>query len=162
LGTFPPELLSMLENAGVQLQRGATLSGPIETGRFDLVIEDRDGWSGEATHLPRASFLSERGRWVVVLKGAPAIGARGWWVHRQLRRRGLMNVESYYAHAALWSPVILVPLDRREPFDYFLRLSISGSSVRRWLILSVFKILVRLRLHAGLLPNCIIVARRAS
>lgn len=160
MGSVPAELLIMLEEAGVQMQRSVTLSGPIQTGRFDLILEERAGWGAGALRPDQALFLSERGRWVVALKGAPVIGARGWWVRRQLHHRGLKRLESYYAHAALWSPVVLVPLDRREPFDYFLRLTISGGSLRRWLILSVFQVLIRLRVHAGFLPNCIVVARR--
>ena len=160
LGNLPAELLRMLEEAGVQMQRGVTRSGPMGTGRFDLILEERAGWTGEAARRDQASFLSERGRWVVALKGAPTVGARPWFVRRQLQRRGLHKVESYYAHATLWSPVVLVPLDRREPFDYFLRLTISGSTLRRWFLLSLFQVLIRLRIHAGFLPNCIVVARR--
>ncbi|HEU5182754.1 MAG TPA: hypothetical protein VFW45_18345 [Candidatus Polarisedimenticolia bacterium] len=160
IGNVPADLLRMLGEAGVQMQRGETMSGPVQTGRFDLILEERPGWKANALRPDQASFLSERGRWVVALKGSPAIGVRGWWVRRQMRRRGLGKVESYYAHSALWSPVVLVPLDQREPFDYFLRLTISGGSLRRWLILTVFQVLVHLRIHAGFLPNCIVVARR--
>ncbi len=162
IGKIPAEMLRMLQEAGVQVQRRETLSGPIQTGRFDLILEERAGWKARALRPDQNLFLSEQGRWVVALKGSPAVGARGWWVRRQMRRRGLERVEWYYAHSALWSPVVLVPLDRREPFDYFLRLTISGGSLRRWLILTVFQVLVRLRVHAGFLPNCIIVARRTQ
>ena len=48
-----------------------------------------------------------------------------------------------------------------EPFDFFLRLTVGGSSVRRAAILAAFQVLRGVGIHREFLPNCIVVARRS-
>jgi hypothetical protein len=89
------------------------------------------------------------------------VGVRGDWVLSQIRRQGFGKVETFYAHATLWSPQFLVPLERIEPFEFFLRLTVRGRALRRRAILSAYQLFGRLGVHREFLPNCIVVARRS-
>jgi hypothetical protein len=53
-----------------------------------------------------------------------------------------------------------VPLQRPEPFDYFLRLAVGVRDFRRRLLVGVIRMLRRVGLHREFLPNLIVVARR--
>jgi hypothetical protein len=155
------DLFRSLREAGVQFEREAGpgwLSGAAD---LDLVLEDRT--SGRRPDRPDhiRSRLAPGGRWVVVLEKKRWIGLSGLRVLRRARREGFKTVESFFAYPALRSPRILVPLDRLEPFRYFLSLAVGVHGPRQRLLGLVARCLHAARLHRIFLPNLIVVARNA-
>jgi hypothetical protein len=159
LGKLDPELFRLLKDCSVRVERQLPAL-PTESGVFDLILEERQGWRSGLRGESVSSLLATGGRWITVVHGRPFVGIRGSWMLARLRRQGFGPIETFYAHANLWSPQFLVPLERLEPFEFFLRLAVGGRATRRRAILSVYQLFGRLGIHRGFLPNCIMVARR--
>jgi len=161
LGSPGVEVLRLLKSCNVQVER--TLSTPRAVGSrgFDFIIEELHGWRSELEPLDASSLLGEEGRWIFTLQGGRLMGLRSRWILQRMRRRGFAVVERYYAHPTLWTPEVLVPLERLEPFDFFMRLTVGGGTARRYAILALSRVLCRLGLYRDFLPNCIVVARRS-
>jgi len=160
LGEPGKSLLHLLQEFGVRVER-AIPSPRNVNGGFDFILEERTGWGSSLKRKNVASLLAPKGRWIIALHGSRAVGFRSRWVLHGLRGSGFRNVETFYAHDSLWTPQILVPLERPEPFEFFLRLTVGGGGIRRRAILLAFQVLGHLGLHRGLLPNCIVIARRS-
>lgn len=161
LGEPGAELLKLLKASGVQVERGLSAPRAVGGRGFDFILEEIGGWSSRLHREKAAAMLTEDGRWIVALHGERAVGLKSRIILSQLRRQGFGIVDRYYAHASLWSPEVLVPLERDEPFDFFLRLIVGGGAMRRAAILAAFQVLRRLGIHREFLPNCIVVARRS-
>jgi hypothetical protein len=162
LGEPGVELLTLLKASGVQVERSLSTPRAVGGRGFDFILEEISGWGSRLHRDNAAALLTEDGRWILALHGKRAVGLRGRRILAQLRRQGFGIVERYYAHTSLWSPEVLVPLERDEPFDFFLRLTVGGSALRRASILAAFQVLRGAGIHRGFLPNCIVVARRSS
>jgi len=161
LGEPAAELLMLLKNSGVQVERGLSAPRAVGGRGFDFILEEVSGWSSRLHQASAAKLLSEDGRWIIALHGKRAVGLKSRRILSQLRRQGFGIVDRYYAHASLWSPEVLVPLERNEPFDFFLRLTVGGGALRRGAIFATFQVLRSLGIHREFLPNCIVVARRS-
>ena len=161
LGEPSAELLTLLRLSGVQVERGLSTPRVVGGRGFDFILEEIGGWSSRLHRDNTAALLTEEGRWIIALHGERVVGLKSRRILSQLRRQGFGIVDRYYAHASLWSPEVLVPLERNEPFDFFLRLTVGGGAIRRAVILAAFGVLRRLRIHREFLPNCIAVARRS-
>jgi hypothetical protein len=161
LGEPGAELFYLLQAGGVQIERGYSTPRAVGGRGCDLILEEISGWTSRLHRANTASLLSEEGRWIIALHGERLVGLRCRWIVSQLRRRGFAIIDRYYAHPSLWSPEILVPLERDEPFDFFLRLTVGGGAIRRSAILAAFEVFRRLGMHRDFLPNCIVVARRS-
>jgi hypothetical protein len=161
LGPLDSELFRLLQDSGVRVERDPPASRAEGDGVFDLILEERPGWGSRLRGASVPSLLTAGGRWITVVHGHPVVGIRGGWVRSQIRRQGFEQIETFYAHSMLWSPQFLVPLERLEPFEFFLRLTVGGRASRRRAILSAYQLFGRLRIHRGFLPNCIVVARRS-
>ena len=154
------DLFGPLQEAGVRIERRPARPEPLGTAAFDLVLEDRTDGRDPIRQGSIHALLSPGGRWVVAVEKKRWVGLAGWGVLRQARREGFETVETFYAHPSLRTPRILVPLDRPEPFLFFLRLAVGVRAPRQRLIALAARCLCALRLHRPLLPNLIIVARR--
>jgi len=161
LGEPGAELLVLLKARGVQVERGLSAPRGVGGRGFDFILEEIGGWSSRLHRANADNLLSEDGRWIIALHGKRAVGLKSRIILSQLRRQGFGMVDRYYAHTSLWSPEVLVPLERKEPFEFFLRLTVGGGAVRRSVILAAFKMFSSLGIHRELLPNCIVVARRS-
>ena len=161
LGEPGAELLVLLKARGVQVERGLSAPRGVGGRGFDFILEEIGGWGSRLHRTKAANLLSEDGRWIIALHGERAVGLKSRLILSQLRRQGFGVIDRYYAHPSLWSPEVLVPLERKEPFDFFLRLTVGGGAVRRAAILAAFRMLRSLGIHREFLPNCIVVARRA-
>jgi hypothetical protein len=161
LGEPGADLLLLLKARGVQVERGLSAPRGIGGRGFDFILEEIGGWSSRLHRANADNLLSDDGRWILALHGKRAVGLKSRIILAQLRRQGFGMVDRYYAHASLWSPEVLVPLERKEPFEFFLRLTVGGGAVRRAAILAAFKMFLSLGIHRELLPNCIVVARRS-
>jgi hypothetical protein len=161
LGEPGAELLTLLRSSGVQVERSLTTPRAVGGRGFDFILEEIGGWSSRLHRDNAAALLTEDGRWIIALHGERAVGLRSRRILSQLRRQGFGIVDRYYAHASLWSPEVLVPLERNEPFDFFLRLTVGGGAFRRATILALFQVLRGVGIHREFLPNCIVVARRS-
>jgi hypothetical protein len=155
------ELFRLLQDCSVRVERQLP-AVRTENGVFDLILEERQGWHSGLRSESVPALLAPGGRWITVVHGRPIVGIRGAWVLSRLRRQGFGSIETFYAHTHLWSPQFLVPLERLEPFEFFLRLAVGGRPTRRRAILSLYQLLGRLGIHRGFLPNCIMVARRSQ
>lgn len=160
LGESAPELFRLLRESGVLVERSLPSPRPVGGRGYDLILEARTGWRSSLDLENAAQLLAEEGRLIIALQGNRIVGPKGRWILRQLRRQGFKSFETFYAHASLWSPQVLVPLERHEPFEFFLRLTVGGPPFRRRFILTAYQLLGRLGIHRGFLPNCIVVARR--
>lgn len=160
LGKLDPELFRLLKDCSVHVERQLPAERT-ESGVFDLILEERQGWDSGLRSESVSSLLAVGGRWITVVHGRPFVGIRGAWVLARLRRQGFASIETFYAHTNLWSPQFLVPLERPEPFEFFLRLAVGGRAIRKRVILSAYQLFGRLGIHRGFLPNCIMVARRS-
>ncbi|MCI0657491.1 MAG: hypothetical protein L0170_10540 [Acidobacteria bacterium] len=162
LGEPGAELLTLLKASGVQVERSLSTPRAVGGRGFDFILEEISGWSSRLHRDNAAALLTEEGRWILALHGKRVVGLKGRRILSQLRRQGFGIVDRYYAHTSLWSPEVLVPLERNEPFDFFLRLTVGGGALRRAAILAAFRVLRGVGIHRGFLPNCIVVARRSS
>jgi len=161
LGEPGADLLMLLKASRVQVERGLSAPRGVGGRGFDFILEEIGGWSSRLHRANAANLLADDGRWIIALHGERAVGLKSRIVLSQLRRQGFGIVDRYYAHSSLWSPEVLVPLERNEPFDFFLRLTVGGGAVRRGAILAAFQVLRSLGIHREFLPNCIFVARRS-
>lgn len=161
LGDPGVEVLRLLKSCNVQVERSLSTPRVVGNGGFDFIVEELRGWRSQLEPFEAASLLGDDGRWIFTLEGSRLLGLRSRRILSRMRRRGFDMVERYYAHPTLWTPEVLVPLERREPFDFFLRLTVGGGAVRRYAILGFSRVLCRLGLHRDVLPNCIVVARRS-
>jgi hypothetical protein len=162
LGAGGLELFSSLRDEGVVLERVAALPRPGGGAGFDLILEDRTR-NGAAAGLGRIHpLLAPGGRFVVVLERKRWLGLSRRRVLRRVRREGFATVETFHAYPSLRAPRILVPLDRPEPFRYFLDLAAGVRAPRQRLLALAARCLCALRLHRALLPNLIVVARRSA
>jgi hypothetical protein len=160
LGEPGAELFSLLKESGVQIERSFSTPRAVGGRGFDLILEEISGWNSRLHRANTASLLSEEGRCIIALHGKRVVGLKCRWILFQLRRQGFGIIDRYYAHPSLWSPEVLVPLERSEPFDFFLRLTVGGGALRRSAILAAFQVFRRMGIHREFLPNCIVVARR--
>ena len=161
LGNPAQSLLFLLKDFGVQVDRSLPSAVSAGDRGFDFILEERTGWGSSLERKSVASLLAPNGRWIIALHGSRVVGFRRRWVLSGVRRWGFRRVETFYAHEALWAPQVLVPLERPQPFEFFLRLTVGGGRLRRRTILSAFQALEFLGLHRGFLPNCIMVARKS-
>lgn len=154
------DLFRSLREAGVQIDRRPGHQDSLGPADFDLVLEHRT--AGQAPVRPDRirSLLVPGGRWVVILEARRWVGLAWRLVMRRARKEGFHTIETFYAHPSLRSPRILVPLDRPEPFLYFLRLAVSVRGPRQRLLALGARFLCALGLHRSFLPNLIVVARR--
>ena len=162
LGEPSEEVLRLLGTSGVMVHRGLSAPRAVPSGGFDFILEEVSGWGSRIGEGEIPPLLSRKGRWIVALHSERAVGLRAMRVLSQLRRQGFSVTERYYAHASIWNPEVLVPLERQEPFDFFLRLTVGGGTARRKAILAAFQILQKMGIHREFLPNCIVVARRMN
>jgi len=162
LGEPAQEVFRLLQGSGVQVERGLSTPKGVGNGGFDFVLEELTGWGAQVGRGNFASLLSRRGRWIVALHSKKAVGLKVRRIVSQMRRQGFGITERYYAHGSIWNPEVLVPLERREPFDFFLRLTVGGGALRRRAILALFQGLGNVGILREFLPNCIIVARRLN
>jgi hypothetical protein len=162
LGEPSEEVIHLLVSSGVLVERGLSRPRAVPGGGFDFVLEEMRRGRSRIGQGEIAALLSRKGRWIVALHSPRVVGLKVRKVLSQFRKQGFGVTERYYAHASLWNPEVLVPLERQEPFDFFLRLTVGGSSMRRRSILAAFQALGRVGLHREFLPNCIVVARRAN
>ena len=154
------ELFESLSEAGVHMEWDPAVIRDRSEAPFDLVLEDRSQGSSSRRPGRIRPFLARGGRWVMVMQGRPFVGWLAWVALLQARRERFDTIETYYAHPSLRSPHILVPLDRPEPFLYFLRLAVGVHTVRQRLLTLGLRVLCILGFHREVLPNLIVVARR--
>jgi len=162
IGGDDSTLFAFLREAGVRIERRAEHPGPAAVADLDLVLEHRREGRTPVRPVRIRSFLAPGGRWVVALEGNGWIGLAGRRILRRAMREGFETIETYYAYPSLHSPRILVPLDRPEPFLYFLRLAVGVHAPRQRLLALGARCLCALRLHRMVLPNLIMVARRTK
>jgi len=155
-------LFSSLRQMGVRLESWNDQPEPAGTASFDLMLEDRTNGHPPARPERLRALLAPGGQWVVVLERRRWVGLAGREVLRRARREGFDTIETFYAYPSLRSPRILVPLDRPEPFLYFLRLAVGVRGPRQRLLALGARCLCALRLHRLFLPNLIVVARREA
>jgi hypothetical protein len=153
-------LFASLRQAGVGVERGGDPGAPATPADFDLVLEDRTNGRPPARPESVGTLLAPGGRWVVVFEKKRWVGLAGRRFLRRARLEGFEAIESFYVHPSLRSPRILVPLDRPEPFMYFLSLAVGVRGPRQRLLELGARCLCALRLHRIFLPNLIVVARR--
>jgi hypothetical protein len=160
LGEPAEEVLHLLGSSGVVVQHGLAKPRAVPGVGFDFVLEELSQGRSRISQGEIAALLSRRGRWIVALHAQRVLGLKARRILAQFHREGFAMTERYYAHSSLWNPEVLVPLERQEPFDFFLRLTVGGSPVRRKAIFAAFQALGRMGIHREFLPNCIVVARR--
>jgi len=153
-------LFSSLLQAGVLMDSCASQDVPAGAGGFDLMLEDRTNGHPPVRPERIRALLAPGGRWVVALEKRRWVGLAGRQILSRARREGFEAIETFYAYPSLRSPRILVPLDRPEPFLYFLRLAVGVRGPRQRLLALGARCLCALRLHRLFLPNLIVVARR--
>ena len=159
-GSNGSTLFSSLSQAGVLMESCASQGVPAGAAGFDLMLEDRTNGHPPVRPERIRALLAPGGQWVVVLERRRCVGLAGREVLRRARREGFETIETFYAYPSLRSPRILVPLDRPEPFLYFLHLAVGVRGPRQRLLALGARCLCALRLHRMFLPNLIVVARR--
>ena len=162
IGEAATDLIHLLEESGVEIAYSPSLANDLPAPPFELVLEQWRKGDHFRPDPPDPGLLAPGGRWIVVIHGGKWVGPRSRSTQRRLRRGGLGKIETFYVHPSLWAPQILVPLQRPEPFDYFLRLAVGVRDLRRRLLVGVIRMLRRVGLHRDFLPNLIVVARRES
>jgi hypothetical protein len=156
------ELFESLAQDGVRVEWDPPAPGVARGESFDLVLED---WSRRRNSWRRAkiaALLAPGGRWVVVMQGRPWVGWSARAALGRARREGFERIDSYYAHPSLLAPQILVPLDRPEPFRYFLSLIVDVRTLRHRMLVLGLQALWALGIQREALPNLIVVARRGK
>ncbi|HEV8337660.1 MAG TPA: hypothetical protein VGR67_14700 [Candidatus Polarisedimenticolia bacterium] len=156
------ELFESLAQNGVRVEWDPPVPGAAHRESFDLILED---WSRRRNPWRRAkvgALLAPGGRWVIVMQGRPWVGWSARAALWRARRENFERIDTYYAHPSLQAPQILVPLDRPEPFRYFLGLTLDVRTLRHRILVLGLQTLWALGIHRESLPNLIVVARRGK
>jgi len=161
-GPEAERLFRSLSEAGVLLELASRGKGNGPNRGFDFFLEYRKWDDAAPPSQSVRGLLGRGGQWVMVIEGRRCVGFSGWAARRRARREGFERVQTFYLHPSLSEPRMLVPLDRPEPFRYFLRVASGRRAFWKGPLTLLGDVVGRLRLHRELLGNLIVVARRES